>query len=140
MTSLSVLITGAASGIGAATAQLAAQRGHRVVLADVDLARAEALAGRLGPPALAVPLDVREGAQWEAALQATVAAFGRLDILVNNAGIIHTGYARDLTMAQHRDMLEVNYLGVVGGVLAALPLMREQGDGHIVDVCSMTSF
>ena len=140
MTSLSVLITGAASGIGAATAQLAAERGHRVVLADVDLAGAEALAGRLGPPALAVALDVREGAQWDAALQAAVAAFGRLDVLVNNAGIIHTGYARDLTMAQHRDMVEVNYLGVVGGVMAALPLMREQGHGHIVDVCSMTSF
>ena len=43
-------------------------------------------------------------------------------------------------MAQHRDMVEVNYLGVVGGVMAALPLMREQGHGHIVDVCSMTSF
>ena len=140
MPSLSVLITGAASGIGAATAQLAAERGHRVVLADIDLAGAEALAGRLGPPALAVGLDVREGAQWDAALQAAVAAFGRLDVLVNNAGIIHTGYARDLTMAQHRDMVEVNYLGVIGGVMAALPLMREQGHGHIVDVCSMTSF
>jgi NADP-dependent 3-hydroxy acid dehydrogenase YdfG len=83
---------------------------------------------------------VREGAQWDAALQTTVAAFGQLDVLVNNAGIIHTGYARDLTMAQHRDMVEVNYLGVIGGVMAALPLMREQGHGHIVDVCSMTSF
>ena len=61
MPSLSVLITGAASGIGAATAQLAAERGHQVVLADVDLAGAEALAGRLGPPAFAVALDVREG-------------------------------------------------------------------------------
>ena len=85
-------------------------------------------------------LDVREGAQWDAALQVAVAAFGQLDVLVNNAGIIHTGYARDLTMAQHRDMVEVNYLGVVGGVMAALPLMREQGHGQIVDVCSMTSF
>ncbi len=140
MTSLSVLITGAASGIGAATTQLAAERGHGVVLADVDVAGAEALAAELGPPALAVPLDVRESAQWDSALQAAVAAFGRLDVLVNNAGIIHTGYARDLTMAQHRDMVEVNYLGVVGGVMAALPLMREQGHGHIVDVCSMTSF
>jgi NADP-dependent 3-hydroxy acid dehydrogenase YdfG len=140
MTSRSVLITGAASGIGAATATLAVGRGHRVVLADVDLAGAEALAGELGPQALAVALDVRDAAQWDAALQAAVAAFGQLDVLVNNAGIIHTGYARDLTLTQHRDMVEVNYLGVIGGVMAALPLMREQGHGHIVDVCSMTSF
>ena len=106
----------------------------------VSISGVEELAGRLGSPALAVALDVREGAQWDAALQAAVAAFGQLDVLVNDAGIIHTGYARDLTMAEHRDMVEVNYLGVVGGVMAALPLMRKQGHGHIVDVCSMTSF
>jgi NADP-dependent 3-hydroxy acid dehydrogenase YdfG len=140
MTSLSVLITGAASGIGAATARLAVAHGHRVALADVDRAGAEALAAELGPQALAVGLDVRDAAQWDAALQATVAGFGRLDVLVNNAGIIHTGYARDLTLSQHRDMVEVNYLGVIGGVMAALPLMRARGQGHIVNVCSMTSF
>jgi short-subunit dehydrogenase len=83
---------------------------------------------------------VRDAAQWDAVLQAAVAAFGQLDVLVNNAGIIHTGYARDLTLTQHRDMVEINYLGVIGGVIAALPLLREQGHGHIVDVCSMTSF
>jgi short-subunit dehydrogenase len=85
-------------------------------------------------------LDVRDPEQWSAALATATAAFGGLDVLVNNAGIIHTGRASNLTMAQHRDMVEVNYLGVVAGVTAALPIMRAQNHGHIVNVCSMTSF
>ena len=135
-----VLITGAASGIGAATSRLAAGHGYRVVLADVNVRAAEMLAAELGAHALACELDVREQTSWDAAFDAAEAGFGPIDVLVNNAGIIHTGHARTLTAAQHRDIVEVNLLGTITGVLTALPRMSARGNGHIVDVCSMTSF
>ncbi|WP_105969667.1 SDR family NAD(P)-dependent oxidoreductase [Streptomyces geranii] len=135
-----VLVTGAASGIGAATAREAVRRGHRVALADIDLAGATRIAGELGPDARAFELDIRDEAAWEATLDAVADQLGPLDVLVNNAGIIHTGYARQLAPAEHRHMIEVNLLGPITGTLAALARMRARGHGHIVTVCSMTSF
>jgi NADP-dependent 3-hydroxy acid dehydrogenase YdfG len=135
-----VMITGAASGIGAAAATEAIGRGHRVAVCDVNLAAAEALCSELGPDALAVNLDVRSAEDWKVAWDAVCDRFGEIDVLVNNAGIIHTGFARDLSLDQHRDMVEVNYFGVLNGVMTALPAMREQGHGQIINVCSMTSF
>ncbi|MFE2685700.1 SDR family oxidoreductase, partial [Streptomyces mirabilis] len=101
-----VLVTGAASGIGAATAREAVRRGHRVALADIDLAGATRLADRLGPAACAIPLDIRDGDAWEEAFDAVAARLGPVEVLVNNAGIIHTGYARQLSLEQHRHMVE----------------------------------
>jgi NADP-dependent 3-hydroxy acid dehydrogenase YdfG len=135
-----VLITGAASGIGAAAATLAVRRGYRVVLADIRLAAADTLAHDLGERARACELDVRDEHSWAAAFDAAEAEFGPVDVLVNNAGIIHTGNARDLRLTQHRDMVEVNLLGTITGVLTALHRMNARGHGHIVNVCSMTSF
>ena len=135
-----VVITGAASGIGAAAAREAIARGHRVAVCDINLAAAEALCAELGSRALAVPLDVRSVEDWRSALASIRDRFGAIDVLVNNAGIIHTGFARDLSIEQHRDMVDVNYFGVLNGVMAALPLMRERGHGQIINVCSMTSF
>ncbi|MCU1358206.1 MAG: hypothetical protein JWM89_3624 [Acidimicrobiales bacterium] len=135
-----VVITGAASGIGAAATREAIGRGHRVAVCDIDLAAAEALCAELGSHALAVPLDVRSAEDWTRALASVRDRFGAIDVLVNNAGIIHTGFARDLSLEQHRDMVDVNYFGVLNGVMAALPLMRERGHGQIINVCSMTSF
>lgn len=138
--SLVVLVTGAASGIGAATARLAVERGYRVVLADINAAAAKALAGELGGNARGCELDVRDEHSWNGAFDAAEAEFGPVDVLVNNAGIIHTGHARSLTLAQHRDIIEVNLLGTITGVVTALARMTARGGGHIVDVCSMTSF
>lgn len=135
-----VLITGAASGIGAATAREAVRRGHLVALADIDLAGATRIAGQLGPAARAFDLDIRDEDAWEAAFDAVADQLGPVDVLVNNAGIIHTGYARQLSPAEHRHMVEVNLLGPIYGMLAALSRMRAQGHGHIVTVCSMSSF
>ena len=135
-----VVITGAASGIGAAAAKEAIGRGHRVAVCDIDLAAADALCAELGPDALAVRLDVRSPEGWKGAWDSVRDRFGAIDVLVNNAGIIHTGFARDLSLDQHRDMMDVNYFGVLYGVMTALPPMREQGHGQIVNVCSMTSF
>ena len=135
-----VVITGAASGIGAAATREAIGRGHRVAVCDIDLAAADALCAELGSHALAVSLDVRSPEDWSRALASIRDRFGAIDVLVNNAGIIHTGFARDLSLEQHRDMVDVNYFGVLNGVMAALPLMRERGHGQIINVCSMTSF
>jgi NAD(P)-dependent dehydrogenase (short-subunit alcohol dehydrogenase family)/sugar lactone lactonase YvrE len=135
-----VFITGAASGIGAATARIAARRGYRVMLADVNGPAVAELAAQVGPAAGWVRLDVRDATDWEAAYDSTLERFGSLDVLVNNAGIIHTGNARSLSFAEHRDIVEVNLLGTMAGVLTALPRMSARGKGHIINVCSMTSF
>ncbi|MDW8804159.1 SDR family NAD(P)-dependent oxidoreductase [Streptomyces scabiei] len=135
-----ILVTGAASGIGAAIAELAVARGHRVMLTDVDEAAVVGRARSLGPRAAACALDIRSSAEWTRAFDAAETAFGGVDVLVNNAGIIHTGVARDLRQQQHRDIVEVNLLGTITGVCTALERMTAQGHGHIINVCSMTSF
>ncbi|MER6133882.1 SDR family oxidoreductase [Streptomyces sp. NPDC001815] len=135
-----VMVTGAAGGIGAATAREAVRRGHRVVLADIDVAGATRLADQLGSAGLAVELDIRDEDAWEAAFETAASRLGPVEVLINNAGIIHTGYARQLSMAQHRHMVEVNLIGPMTGMMAALPRMRAQGHGHIITICSMSSF
>lgn len=135
-----LFITGAASGIGAAFARAAHAQGHRLALADINLAGAEALAQALGGDTLALALDVREPGQWQAALDRAWGHFGGLDVLVNNAGIIHTGYARDVALEHHRRTLDVNFMGPLTGMLAALPRFQQQGHGHLLTVCSMSAF
>lgn len=135
-----ILLTGAASGIGAASARLAVSLGHQVMLADVNIEDARIIAESLGENAAAVNLDIRSSAQWEKALDATIKRFGRLDVLVNNAAIVVTGYARDVPLEHHQRTMETNFMGPVTGTLAALRRFREQGYGHVVTVCSMTAF
>ncbi len=135
-----MLITGGASGIGAAMARLAAAQGHRVVIADIDTAGAERVAAELGDAAMAVRLDIRSPAEWESVLDAVWDRHDRLDVLVNNAAVVHTGYIRDVALDRHRATTETNYLGPVTGMLAALPRFNAQGSGHFVTVCSMTAF
>lgn len=134
------LITGAASGIGAATAKLAASLGHRVVIADINEKGARAVAAAAGPNATALHLDICSSVQWEAALDDVWKRFGRLDVLVNNAAVVHTGYARDVPLAKHEHTLATNFMGPLIGMLAALPRFRNQGSGHIVTICSMTAY
>jgi len=135
-----LFITGAARGIGAATAKEAIGRGHRVVLADIDGAAAQAMAQSLGEAACGLQLDVRDPAQWQQALDLAWQRFGKVDVLINNAGVVHTGYVLDVPLEQHRHTVEVNYLGNIAGVLAALPRFIEQGQGHLITVCSLTAY
>ncbi|MEU9955121.1 SDR family NAD(P)-dependent oxidoreductase [Streptomyces sp. NPDC050982] len=133
-------MTGAGGGIGAAIAELAITRGHRVLLTDVDEEGVRSRARALGERAAAHVLDIRSPADWSRAFDAAQARFGVVDVLVNNAGITHTGLARDLRPQQHRDIVEINLLGTITGVCTALEHMTAQGHGHIINVCSMTSF
>lgn len=135
-----LFITGAARGIGAETAREAVRRGHRVVLADIDGPGAAALAQSLGEAAFGLALDVRDPAQWQAALDQAWRHFGRVDVLINNAGVVHTGYVLDVSLEQHRHTVEVNYLGNIAGVLAALPRFIAQGHGHLITICSLTTY
>lgn len=135
-----IFITGAASGIGAAFAQAAHRQGERVVLADLRLDAARQLAAQLGSNALALSLDVRSPEQWQAALDAAWQHYGTVDVLANNAGIVHPGYARDVALEQHRQTLDVNFMGPLTGLLAALPRFKAQGHGHLLTVCSMSAF
>jgi 3alpha(or 20beta)-hydroxysteroid dehydrogenase len=135
-----LFITGAASGIGAAIARRAAELGDRVVLADINLDGVRRVADQIGERALAVSLDITQPDQWEGALDQAWSHFGNVDVLVNNAAIVHTGRAENIALAQHRQTLDVNFMGPLTGMLAILPRFKAQGLGQFVTVCSMTAF
>jgi NAD(P)-dependent dehydrogenase (short-subunit alcohol dehydrogenase family) len=125
-----VLITGAGSGIGAATARAFAARGDVVHVVDVDLAAAEQVAAEIGGKAHEV--DVRD----RAAMDALAAEVGRVDVLVNNAGVGMTGRLTDMTEADWTWIRSVNLDGVVNGCAAFGPAMLAAGRGHVVNLSS----
>jgi len=137
------LVTGGASGIGAALGRELARRGAKAVLADRDAAEAEAQAARIataGGRAEARVLDVRDAAAVDAAVADVFARHGRLDYLFNNAGIAVGGEAVDLRLEDWREAIEVNLMGVIHGVQAAWPRLAAQGFGHVVNTASMAAF
>ncbi|MBY5406424.1 SDR family NAD(P)-dependent oxidoreductase [Rhizobium leguminosarum] len=132
------LITGGASGIGAALSRLATEAGHKVIIADINLAGAEKVAASIGGSTTALGLDICSEEQWDTVLEGVWREHGGLDVLVNNAAIVHTGYARDVPMEKHIHTMETNFFGPMKGMLAALPRFKAQGHGHLATVCSMT--
>ncbi|MFT4077608.1 MAG: SDR family oxidoreductase [Asticcacaulis sp.] len=135
------IITGAAGGLGSATARLMAQRGARLVIADLDLARAEALAGEL-PGALAAAVDLGDEVAIQRLIKQTVSHYGRLDILHNNAADLSPETAgRDhdiatmLTEVWDRTF-RVNVRGTMIACREALPHMLKQGGGSIINMVS----
>ncbi|SFI57998.1 Short-chain dehydrogenase [Caulobacter sp. UNC279MFTsu5.1] len=134
------LITGAASGIGAAIATKLAHARQNVMLADINAEGATALAQTLGERASAVALDIRDPAAWERAFDATIARFGSFDVLINNAGLVRTGLAKNVAIADHQLTMDTNVMGPVTGMVGAFKRFQKQGAGHLVTVCSMTSF
>lgn len=134
------IITGGASGIGLALAQLLAKRGLRLVLADVDedgLRQAAAGSGADAPVEI-VQLDVSDPAAVEQTVNDVFARHGRLDYLFNNAGIGSRMDLRDATLAHWQRVVNVNLMGVIHGVQAAYPLMVKQGSGHLVNTASIS--
>jgi NADP-dependent 3-hydroxy acid dehydrogenase YdfG len=130
-----VAITGAARGIGAATAQELVRRGARVLLGDLDVTAVQQLAADLGDAALAGQLDVTD----EASYRAWLARVPHLDALVNNAGVMWVGAFDAEPEAAARRMMEVNFFGVVRGTRLVLPAMRVRRSGHVVTVASVAS-
>jgi clavulanate-9-aldehyde reducatase len=135
-----VAVTGASSGIGEATALGCARAGAHVALAARRADRIDALAERIvreGGRAVAVPADVGDEAQARAFVERAHSELGRLDVLVNNAGVMLLGAIENAPTEEWRRMIHVNIFGVLYCTHAALPLMRDQGSGHIVNVSSV---
>jgi NAD(P)-dependent dehydrogenase (short-subunit alcohol dehydrogenase family) len=138
------IVTGGASGIGAALGRELARRGAHVVLADRDEEAAQAEAEGIiagSGRAEAVPMDVRDAEAVERVVARTFETHGRLDYLFNNAGIGVGGWVEELDLEEDwRYSVEVNLMGPVHGVQAAYPRMVRQGFGHIVNTASMAAF
>jgi short-subunit dehydrogenase len=130
------VVTGAGRGLGRLIAEMLAERGHQVLVTDVDAATATRAAEEIGRGATALAVDVRDHAQVEAARDAIVEQAGRLDVWVNNAGVLVTGPAWEQDESTRRLMLEVNALGTINGTVAAIEAMR-RGGGHVVNVVSL---
>ncbi|HLI26702.1 MAG TPA: SDR family oxidoreductase [Chloroflexota bacterium] len=134
-----VLVTGAASGLGAATVRAFAAEGCALACVDRDAAGlaglVEELAGR-DVPVLPLPGDVADAAAVAGAVARTLDRFGRLDVVVNNAAIDHTVSIAAMTIAQWDQVLAVNLRGPFLFAKAALPIMQRQRGGHIVNVAS----
>jgi NADP-dependent 3-hydroxy acid dehydrogenase YdfG len=135
-----VAITGASSGIGEATALACARSGAAVALAARRADRIEALVERIGGEggrAIAVPADVGDEDQARTFVRRAHSELGRLDVLVNNAGVMLLGPIENAPTDEWRQMIHANVLGVLYCTHAALPLMREQGSGHIINISSV---
>jgi NADP-dependent 3-hydroxy acid dehydrogenase YdfG len=135
-----VAVTGASSGIGEATALACAHAGAAVALAARRGDRIQALAERIageGGRAIAVPTDVGDEGQAQAFIERAHAELGRLDVLVNNAGVMLLGPIENAPTEEWRRMIQANVFGVLYCTHAALPLMHQQGSGHIVNISSV---
>jgi NAD(P)-dependent dehydrogenase (short-subunit alcohol dehydrogenase family) len=131
------LITGSSSGFGQAIASAALQRGDRVVATARDPASLQALVARDPDDVLAVELDVTRPEQAPDAVEAAVRRFGRLDVVVNNAGYGSVGAVEEIDLADLRTLMETMYFGPAAVTQAALPVLREQRSGAIVQISSM---
>lgn len=130
-------ITGAASGFGHAFAEHALALGHNVVATARDVGRLAGLVALAPDRVLATPLDVDAAGAAEAAVEAAVARFGRIDVLVNNAGYGVVGALEETSDADLRALMNTNFFGAMAVTRAALPVLRAQKSGAIVNISSL---
>jgi len=134
-----VLVTGAASGIGAAIASAFSAEGALVRIADVDYAAASALAASLGENTQAVILDVRHESEWQKVINDIDMSHGRLDVLVNNAGVSAMHEFEDLPLVEWQRTMEINATGVFLGCKESLKLLKKTPGSSIVNLASIHS-
>jgi NADP-dependent 3-hydroxy acid dehydrogenase YdfG len=135
-----VVITGASSGLGEATARYLAERGATVVLGARRVERLQALVDEItgkGGRAFALATDVTDAAQVQALVDAAVERFGRIDIMLNNAGLMPHSPLERRKIDDWDRMIDVNIKGVLYGIAAALPHMQRQKSGHFINVSSV---
>ncbi|MFE6908548.1 SDR family oxidoreductase [Streptomyces erythrochromogenes] len=138
-----VAITGASSGIGEATARRLAADGHRLLLGARRVERLEELSreiGAAGGTAAFRRLDVTDAGDVRGFVAAAGERYGRVDVLVNNAGVMPLSPLAALEVEEWDRMIDVNVRGVLHGIAAALPVMRAQGAGHIVNIASVGAY
>lgn len=134
-----IFISGAAQGIGAATATLFAKHGYRVGIYDLNLEKAQSLAASLGENVSAGYLDVSDYSSWENALREFSHWAGKINILVNNAGILYSGPFEDTPIEQHQRTMQINVNGVLNGCHAALPYLKQAEYARIVNLSSASA-
>ncbi|SHI07410.1 SDR family oxidoreductase [Desulfofustis glycolicus] len=135
-----IVITGASSGLGEAAARRLNNEGATIVLAARRSERIAALAEELkasGGQALAVTTDVTIAEQVQTLVDAAVTEFGRIDVMINNAGLMPHSPLERLKLDDWNNMIDVNLRGVLHGIAAALPYMKEQKSGHFINVSSV---
>ena len=130
-------ITGASKGFGREWAEAALERGDKVAATARRLETLDALVDAYGDAALPIQLDVTDKDADFDAVKRSAEHFGKLDVLVNNAGYGHFGMIEELTEGEVRSQLETNFFGALWVTQAALPIMRAQGSGHIIQVSSI---
>jgi len=134
------LITGSSRGLGRALAEAVLAAGHKLVATARNPQQVADLVERYPDRSRALALDVTDRAQAEAAIRAAVERFGRIDVLVNNAGYANVNAIEDFAEDDFRDQIETNLWGVINLTRAALPVMRAQRSGHIVQISSIGGF
>ena len=135
-----VVITGGSSGLGEASARLLSSQGARVVLGARRKDRIQALADELtrgGGKAIAVTTDVTDRDQVKKLADAAAQTYGRIDVMINNAGLMPQALLEQLQIDEWDRMIDVNIKGVLYGIAAALPYMKEQKAGHFINVSSV---
>jgi NAD(P)-dependent dehydrogenase (short-subunit alcohol dehydrogenase family) len=130
-------ITGTSRGFGRSWTQAALHRGDMVAAAARDVTTLNDLASQYGDAIMPIELDVTDRAAAFAAVQQAHGHFGRLDVIVNNAGYGHFGFVEEITETEARAQLETNLLGALWVTQAAIPVLRAQGGGHIVQISSI---
>jgi short-subunit dehydrogenase len=133
-----VIVTGASSGIGLATAKLLSRNGAKVVLAARSLDKLTKISKEL-PDSLAIQTDMADEAQVKAMIAKTIEHFGRVDILVNNAGRGYDASIQDTDINNFRELFNLDVLGPLAATQAVIPFMQKQGGGSIVNISSGTA-
>lgn len=135
-----ILLTGASSGIGEATARLLSKQGHRLVIGARRTERLAALAHDLRSEGGSVeyrPLDVTQAEDVKSFADAALALYGRIDVIINNAGVMPLSPLAAIKIDEWDRMIDVNIRGVLHGIAAVLPTMQSQGNGQIINISSI---
>lgn len=134
-----IVITGASSGLGEASARLLAQKGATVVLGARRIEKIRQLADEInaaGSRAIAVQTDVSDRLQVKRLVDVATEKFGKIDVMLNNAGVMPLSRVEELKIDEWEQMIDINLKGVLYGVAAALPYMQAARSGHIINVAS----